>query len=94
MDIGIPTWVDQGYEPIRTRWILTNKTDEDRTVIRNKARLVAQGYLQEEGLEFEESFAPVARIESIRIPCAYASHKGFEMHQLDVKTVFLNGDLK
>ena len=63
-------------------------------MIRNKARLVAQGYLQEEGLDFEESFALVARIESIRILCTYVAHKGFELQQMDVKTAFLNGDLK
>ena len=58
-----PREIPQGYETIGTRWVWTNKTDEDGTLIRNKARLVAQGYFQEEGLDFEESFAPVARIE-------------------------------
>ncbi|GKC09318.1 retrovirus-related pol polyprotein from transposon TNT 1-94, partial [Tanacetum coccineum] len=60
----------------------------------NKARLVAKGYRQEEGIDFEESFSPVARIESIRIFLAYASHKNMVVFQIDVKTSFLNGILK
>ncbi|GJS82309.1 retrovirus-related pol polyprotein from transposon TNT 1-94 [Tanacetum coccineum] len=68
--------------------------DEDQTVIRNKARLVAKGYAQEEGIDFEESFAPVARLEAVRIFVAYAAHKSFPIYQMDVKTTFLNGPLK
>nr|GEV91207.1 hypothetical protein [Tanacetum cinerariifolium] len=68
--------------------------DEDQTVIRNKARLVAKGYAQEEGIDFEESFAPVARLEAVWIFIAYAAHKSFPIHQMDVKTAFLNGPLK
>ncbi|GKC97588.1 retrovirus-related pol polyprotein from transposon TNT 1-94, partial [Tanacetum coccineum] len=68
--------------------------DEDQTVIRNKARLVAKGYAQEEGIDFEESFAPVARLEAVRIFVAYAAHKSFPIYQMDVKTAFLNGPLK
>ncbi|GJV53729.1 retrovirus-related pol polyprotein from transposon TNT 1-94 [Tanacetum coccineum] len=68
--------------------------DEDQTVIRNKARLVAKGYAQEEGIDFEESFAPVARLEAVRIFVAYAAHKSFPIYQMDVKTEFLNGPLK
>ncbi|GJU67799.1 integrase, catalytic region, zinc finger, CCHC-type containing protein [Tanacetum coccineum] len=71
-----------------------NKKDEDQTVIRNKARLVAKGYAQEEGIDFEESFAPVARLEAVRIFVAYAAHKSFPIYQMDVKTAFLNGPLK
>nr|GEX54617.1 retrovirus-related Pol polyprotein from transposon TNT 1-94 [Tanacetum cinerariifolium] len=71
-----------------------NKKDEDQTVIRNKARLVAKGYAQEEGIDFEESFAPVARLEAVRIFIAYAAHKSFPIYQMDVKTAFLNGPLK
>ncbi|GJW40802.1 retrovirus-related pol polyprotein from transposon TNT 1-94 [Tanacetum coccineum] len=66
----------------------------DQTVIRNKARLVAKGYAQEEGIDFEESFAPVARLEAVRIFVAHAAHKSFPIYQMDVKTVFLNGPLK
>ncbi|GJS32505.1 retrovirus-related pol polyprotein from transposon TNT 1-94 [Tanacetum coccineum] len=73
---------------------LTNKKDEDQTVIRNKARLVAKGYAQEEGIDFEESFAPVARLEAVRIFVAYAAHKSFPIYQMDVKMAFLNGQLK
>nr|GFB11435.1 retrovirus-related Pol polyprotein from transposon TNT 1-94 [Tanacetum cinerariifolium] len=71
-----------------------NKKDEDQTVIRNKARLVAKGYAQEEGIDFEESFAPVARLEAVRIFIAYAAHKSFPIFQMNVKTTFLNGPLK
>ncbi|GJU95901.1 retrovirus-related pol polyprotein from transposon TNT 1-94 [Tanacetum coccineum] len=70
------------------------KRHEDQTVIRNKARLVAKGYAQEEGIDFEESFAPVARLEAVRIFVAYAAHKSFPIYQMDVKTAFLNGPLK
>ncbi|GJW10880.1 retrovirus-related pol polyprotein from transposon TNT 1-94 [Tanacetum coccineum] len=67
---------------------------EEQTVIRNKARLVAKGYAQEEGIDFEESFAPVARLEAVRIFVAHAAHKSFPIYQMDVKTAFLNGPLK
>ncbi|GJR23207.1 retrovirus-related pol polyprotein from transposon TNT 1-94 [Tanacetum coccineum] len=84
------------------RWIPTagnscqeeSSKDEDQTVIRNKARLVAKGYAQEEGIDFEESFAPVARLEAVRIFVAHAAHKSFPIYQMDVKTAFLNGPLK
>ncbi|GJR91032.1 retrovirus-related pol polyprotein from transposon TNT 1-94 [Tanacetum coccineum] len=69
-------------------------SDKDSTVIRNKARLVAKGYAQEEGIDFEESFAPVARLEVVQIFVAYAAHKSFLIYQMDVKTEFLNGPLK
>ncbi|GKA05738.1 retrovirus-related pol polyprotein from transposon TNT 1-94 [Tanacetum coccineum] len=77
-----------------SKWLWKNKKDEDQTVIRNKARLVAKGYAQEEGIDFEESFAPVARLEAVRIFVAYAAHKSFPIYQMDVKTAFLNGPLK
>ncbi|GKB92674.1 retrovirus-related pol polyprotein from transposon TNT 1-94, partial [Tanacetum coccineum] len=70
------------------------KTDESGGVLKNKARLVAQGFRQEEGIDFEESFTPVARIEAIRIFVAYAAHKNMMIYQMDVKTAFLNGKLK
>ncbi|GJR59826.1 retrovirus-related pol polyprotein from transposon TNT 1-94 [Tanacetum coccineum] len=79
---------------IKLKWLWKNKKDEDQTVIRNKARLVAKGYAQEEGIDFEESFAPVARLEAVRIFIAYAAHKSFPIYQMDVKTAFLNGPLK
>ncbi|GJZ41628.1 retrovirus-related pol polyprotein from transposon TNT 1-94 [Tanacetum coccineum] len=71
-----------------------NKKDEDQSVIRKKARLVAKGYAQEEGIDFEESFAPVAHLEAVRIFVAHAAHKSFPIYQMDVKTAFLNGPMK
>ncbi|GJU12721.1 retrovirus-related pol polyprotein from transposon TNT 1-94 [Tanacetum coccineum] len=79
---------------LKCMFALTNKKDEDQTVIRNKARLVAKGYAQEEGIDFEESFAPIARLEAVRIFVAHAAHKSFPIYQMDVKTAFLNGPLK
>nr|GFA84169.1 retrovirus-related Pol polyprotein from transposon TNT 1-94 [Tanacetum cinerariifolium] len=83
-----------GKTVIKLKWLWKNKKDEDQTVIRNKARLVAKGYAQEEGIDFEESFAPVARLEAVRIFIAYAAQKSFPIYQIDVKTAFLNGPLK
>nr|GEZ34093.1 retrovirus-related Pol polyprotein from transposon TNT 1-94 [Tanacetum cinerariifolium] len=75
-----------------SRW--KNKHDEENTVIRNKSRLVAKGYAQKEGVDFEESFAPVARLEAVRLFIAYAAHKSFTVYQMDKKTAFLYGPLK
>ncbi|GKD17042.1 retrovirus-related pol polyprotein from transposon TNT 1-94 [Tanacetum coccineum] len=83
-----------GKNVINLKWLWKNKKDEDKTVIRNKARLVAKGYAQEEGIDFKESFAPVARLEAVRIFVAYAAHKSFPIYQMYVKTIFLNGPLK
>nr|GEV69083.1 Gag-Pol polyprotein [Tanacetum cinerariifolium] len=83
-----------GKNVIRLKWLWKNKKDEDQTVIRNKARLVAKGYAQEECIDFEESFAPVARFEAVRIFVAYVAHKSFLIYQMDVKMSFLNGPLK
>nr|GEW25625.1 hypothetical protein [Tanacetum cinerariifolium] len=74
-------------------WVLENKKDERGIVIRNKARLVAQGHTQEEGIDYEEVFAPVARIEAIRLFLAYASFMGFIVYQMDVKSAFLYGTI-
>jgi hypothetical protein len=76
---------------IGTKWIFKNKQGEDGEVVRNKARLVAQGYSQVEGLDFRETFAPVAHLEAIRILLAFATSKGFKLYQMDVKSVFLIG---
>ncbi|KAH9783348.1 Integrase catalytic domain-containing protein [Citrus sinensis] len=76
---------------IGTKWVFRNKMDESGVVVRNKARLVAQGYNQEEGIDFDETFAPVARLKSIRMLLAYACHKDFILYQMDVKSAFLNG---
>ncbi|GJV41263.1 retrovirus-related pol polyprotein from transposon TNT 1-94 [Tanacetum coccineum] len=83
-----------GKNVTKLKWLWKNKKDEDQTVIRNKARLVAKGYAQEDGIDFEESFAPVARLEAVRIFVAYVAHKSFPIYQMDVKTAFLNGPLK
>jgi hypothetical protein len=76
---------------IGTKWIFKNKQGEDGEVVRNKAHLVAQGYSQVEGLDFGETFAPVACLEAIRILLAFAVSKGFKLYQMDVKSAFLNG---
>nr|GEY99843.1 hypothetical protein [Tanacetum cinerariifolium] len=80
--------------PLTLKWLLKNKHDEEQTVIRNKSRLVVRGYRQEEGIDFEESFASVARMEAIRIFLAYVAHKSFLVFQMDVKTAFLQSSLK
>nr|GEW28602.1 hypothetical protein [Tanacetum cinerariifolium] len=80
--------------PLTLKWLFKNKHDEEQTVIRNKSRLIVRGYRQEEGIDFEESFAPVARMEAIRIFLAYAVHKLFTVFQMDVKTAFLHSSLK
>nr|GEV92611.1 retrovirus-related Pol polyprotein from transposon TNT 1-94 [Tanacetum cinerariifolium] len=79
---------------ITLKWIYKVKLDELGGILMNKARLVASGYRQEEGIDFEESFASLARLEAIRIFLAYAAHKNMAVYQMDVKTVFLNGNLR
>jgi hypothetical protein len=76
---------------IETKWGFKNKQGEDGAVVRNKACPVAQGYSQVEGLDFGETFAPVARLEAIRIMLAFAMSKGFKLYQMDMKSDFLNG---
>nr|GEZ50176.1 hypothetical protein [Tanacetum cinerariifolium] len=87
--VDFPKWV----RPIGTKWVLKNKKDERGIVIRNKARLVAQGHTQEEGIDYDEVFAPFARIEAIRLFLAYASFMGFTVYQMDVKSAFLYGTI-
>jgi hypothetical protein len=79
---------------VGTKWVFRNKQDEHSVVTRNKARLVAKGYAQVVGLDFEETFAPVARLDSIRILLAYAAHNSFKLFQMDVMSAFLNGPIK
>jgi hypothetical protein len=79
---------------VGTKWVFHNKHDEHRVVTRNKARLVAKGYSQVEGLDFDETYVPVARLESIRILLAYATYHGFKLYQMNVKIAFLNGPIK
>ncbi|GKF81559.1 retrovirus-related pol polyprotein from transposon TNT 1-94, partial [Tanacetum coccineum] len=83
-----------GKNVIKLKWLWKNKKDEDQTIIRNKAHLVAKGYAQEKVIDFEESFAPVAYLEAVMIFVAYATHKSFLIYQMGVKTEFLNGPLK
>ncbi|GKE15568.1 putative ribonuclease H-like domain-containing protein [Tanacetum coccineum] len=83
-----------GKRPISTKWVFRNKKDERGIVIKNKARLVAQGFTQEEGIDYDEVFAPVARIEAIRLFLAYASFKDFIMYQMDVNSAFLYGKIE
>ncbi|GJY40381.1 putative ribonuclease H-like domain-containing protein [Tanacetum coccineum] len=83
-----------GKRDIGSKWVFRNKKDERGIVIRNKARLVAQGYTQEEGIDYDEVFAPVARIEAIRLFLAYALFKDFVVYQMDVKSAFLYGKIK
>ncbi|GKC01702.1 retrovirus-related pol polyprotein from transposon TNT 1-94 [Tanacetum coccineum] len=85
------TWIEAMQEEL---YQFDRLQDEDQTVIRNKARLVAKGYAQDEGIDFEESFAPVARLEAVQIFIAYVAHKSFPIYQMDVKTTFLNDPLK
>jgi hypothetical protein len=79
---------------VGTKWVFCNKQDEHGVVTRNKARLVAKGYAQVAGLDFEETFAPVARLESIWILLSYAAHHSFRLFQMNVKSVFLNETIK
>ncbi|GJX43729.1 putative ribonuclease H-like domain-containing protein [Tanacetum coccineum] len=81
----------KGHRAIGTKWVYRNKKDEMGIVIRNKARLVAQVHTQDEGIDYDEVFAPVARIEAIRMFLAYASYMGFMVYQMDVKSAFLYG---
>ena len=84
----------KGVNVIGTKWIFKNKSDEHGTVIRNKSRLVAQGYTQVKEIDFDETFALVARLESIRILLAIVSHLNFKLYQMNVKSAFLNGMLQ
>ncbi|GJY90357.1 retrovirus-related pol polyprotein from transposon TNT 1-94 [Tanacetum coccineum] len=83
-----------GKNIIAVKWLWKNKTNAENMVIRNKSCLVVKGYGQEEGIDFEESFAPVARLEAVKIFVAYAAHENFPIYQMDVKMAFLNGPLK
>nr|GEU50277.1 retrovirus-related Pol polyprotein from transposon TNT 1-94 [Tanacetum cinerariifolium] len=84
----------EGKTIIKTKWIFKNKKDESSLVIKNKARLVAVGYSQQEGIDYDETFAPVSRFEAIHLFLAYVAHKDFTVFQMDVKTTFLNEIIK
>ena len=83
----------QNRKVIDTRWVFRNKLDEEGTVTRNKARLVAKGFSQAEGIDYDETFAPVVRLEAIRMFLAFVAHSNFKVYQMDVKSAFLNGEL-
>jgi hypothetical protein len=83
-----------GCKPIGTKWVWMNKAGEKGDVVRNNSRIVAQGFNQKEGIDYEVTFALVARFEAIRILLAFSVAKGFKMHQMDVKSGFLNGVLE
>ena len=76
---------------IGSKWVFRNKLDEDGVITRNKARLVPKGYNQEERIDYGETFAPVARLEAVRLLLAFACMSGFKLFQMDVKSAFLNG---
>ncbi|GKF56742.1 copia protein, partial [Tanacetum coccineum] len=84
----------EGKNIIALKWLWKNKYDAENIVVRNKTRLVAKGYRQEECINFEESFAPVACLEAVRMFIAYVAHKNITVFQMDVKTAFLKGPLK
>jgi hypothetical protein len=79
---------------ITTKWVYRNKLNEDGQVTRNKARLVCKGYARVEGIDFEETFSPVSRMEEIRLLLAYACSKNIKVYQMDVKSTFLNRELE
>nr|GEZ29275.1 integrase, catalytic region, zinc finger, CCHC-type, peptidase aspartic, catalytic [Tanacetum cinerariifolium] len=94
LDVWVLVPALDNIKPLTLKWLFKNKHGEENTIICNKSRLVVRGCRQEEGIDFEESFAPVARMESIRIFLAYDAHKSFTVFQMDVKTAFLHGTLK
>ena len=82
-----------GMNFIGTKWVFRNKLDEVGVITRNKARLVAKGYIQEEGIDYDETFAHVARLEDVRLLLSFACMSGFKLFQMDAKTVFLNEEV-
>jgi len=83
-----------GHRPISLKWVFKLKKDEKGVATKHKARLVARGLVQQEGIDFDDAFAPVARMESVRVLLALAAQEGWKVHHMDVKSAFLNGDLK
>ncbi|GJY50809.1 retrovirus-related pol polyprotein from transposon TNT 1-94 [Tanacetum coccineum] len=94
LDVWVLVPAPDNIKPLTLKSLFKNKHDEENTIIQNKTHLVVRGYRQEEGIDFEESFALVARMEAIRIFLAYVAHKSFTVFQMDVKTAFLRGTLK
>nr|GFB53346.1 copia protein [Tanacetum cinerariifolium] len=94
LDVWVLVPASDNISPLTLKWLFKNKHDEEQTVIQNKSCHVVRGYRQEEGIDFEESFSPVAKMEAIRILLAYDAHKSFTVFQMDVKIAFLHGSLK
>jgi hypothetical protein len=92
------TWeladLPQGHRAITLKWVYKLKRDEAGEIVKHKARLVARGFVQQEGIDFDEVFAPVACMESVHLLLVLAAQEGWQVHHMDVKSVFLNGDLK
>nr|GEX64367.1 putative ribonuclease H-like domain-containing protein [Tanacetum cinerariifolium] len=94
LDVWVLVPAPDNISPLTLKWLFKNKHDKEQTVVQTKSRLVVRGYRQEEGIDFKESFAPVTRIEAIRIFLVYAAYKLFFVFQMNVKTAFLHGLLK
>jgi hypothetical protein len=92
------TWeladLPHGHRAITLKWVFKLKRDEAGAIVKHKARLVARGFLQQEGIDFDDAFAPVARMESVRLLLALSAQEGWHVHHMDVKSAFLNNDLK
>jgi hypothetical protein len=92
------TWklvdLPDGQKPIGVKWIYKLKKNAHGLIVKPKARLVAKGYVQKEGIDFEEVFAPVTRLDSVRLLLALATQEGWKVHHMDVKSAFLNGELR
>jgi hypothetical protein len=88
------TTLPAGHKSIGLKWVYKLKKNSEGEVIKHKARLVAKGYVQKQGIDFEEVFAPVARLDTVRLILAVAANRGWEVHHLDVKSTFLNGELE
>ena len=82
------------HRPITLKWVFKLKKDELSAVIKHKAWLVARGFVLQEGIDYDDAFAPVARMESVHVLLALAAQEGWQVHHMDVKSAFLNGDLK
>ena len=93
---GISKLVDPPYRtnPIGCKWVFKNKYRSDGSLDKHKVRLVAKGFAQKEGVDYEETFAPIAKWATTHTLFSMATHTGWKIHQMDVKTAFLNGDLK
>jgi hypothetical protein len=88
------TWYPPGHRAIGLKWIFKVKRDEHGNIVKHKARLVVKGYAQRREIDYDEVFAPVAQLDSVQLLIALAAHRGWEVHHMDVKLAFLNGDLQ